>query len=80
MMLTLSPFTTPRLLRPLASLLTSLSQICIGDLLGGLIDGLGDKYVGYLVLLGACGMPVHGVVGHVDLAAYEPLGVGLASS
>ena len=52
-------------------------ELAVGDI-PGISNGLADKVVGDLVLLGPLGMPVHGIVGHIDLAAGEPLEVGLA--
>jgi len=47
----------------------------ICDLLSGLIGGLRHEYIGYLILLGPLGVPVHTVMGHIALAAHEPLGI-----
>jgi len=63
-------------LEAVCKLVDSLGQIGIGDKLGGLVYGLGYEYVSDLVLLGPCRMPVHGIVGHIDLAAHKPLGIG----
>ena len=52
-------------------------ELIVGD--GpGVAHWLANEVVGYLVPVSGLGMPVHGVVGHIDLAAGEPLEVGLA--
>ena len=63
-------------LETICKLIDSLGQIGIGDQLGGLVYGLWYEYVSDLVLLGTCCMPVHSIVGHIDLPAHEPLGIG----
>jgi len=63
-------------LEAVCKLVHSLGQIGIGDQLGGLVHGLWYEYVSDLVLLGPCRMPVYRIVGHIDLAAYKPLGIG----
>jgi len=48
-------------------------EVAVGDLLGRLVGRLRDPYIGDFILLCALGVPVHRVIGDVDLAAGEPV-------